>query len=148
MIKTSKNITRWVCPSQILPLCLNHHVPTLLMWHINMWYFCSLCLSFNHPPMPLNTWHLLIPNNLIQVILFLDIRTWLSYVWYLLCHLPPWHPKVISVSCNNFIFNILYLPLWYQCPLYRGEGILVCDRLAANPLQKIGHCFSRKRILA
>ena len=50
MIKTSKNIMRWVCTSQIIPLHINHNVPMVLLLHTNMWSFCSICLIFNQPP--------------------------------------------------------------------------------------------------
>ena len=119
--KNEKIIMRWVCLLQILPLRLNHHVTTLLLWHTNLWILRSRRLRFNHLPMPLRIWQPLLPNKVIQVILFLDIRTGLSYVWYRLYHLPPWHPKVRCVSCNNYIFNILYLIFRYQRMLYRGE---------------------------
>ena len=148
MSKTSKNIMRWVCPSQILPLRLNNRVPTVLFWHKNMLSFHSHCLSFNCPSMPIQIWQPLSLNKVIQLILCLDIITCLSYVWYHMYHLPPWHPKFHSVSFNNYIFNILYLPLRYQCLIYQGRSILVCDWLSANPLQTIGHCLSNNRILA
>ena len=111
MSKMSKNITRWVCPSHILPLCPNHHVPTVLLWHKNMWLVHIFCLRFNHPPMPLHIWQPLLPNKLIQVIICLEIRTCLYYVWYFLYHLLTWHTKFRHVSSKNYIVNIIYLPL-------------------------------------
>ena len=109
--KTSKNIMRSVCPSQILPLCINHNVLTVLLWHTNLWSFCSHWLIFNFLPMSLQIWKPLLPNKVIQVIIWLDIRNFLSYFVYCLYPLLPWHPKVRRVSCSNYIFNIIYLPL-------------------------------------
>ena len=79
MIKTSKNTTRWVCPLQILPLCINHHVPTVLMWYKNLWFFCSRWMIFNHTSMPLQIWQTLLPNKAVQVIFCFYIRNWLYY---------------------------------------------------------------------
>ena len=94
-------------------------------------------MSFNHFLMHVHTWQPLFSNKVIQVILCLDIRTCLYYVWYSLYHLPPWHPKVLSVSCNNYIFNILYLPLRQQRLIYMGEVLsnviglmtIICKKL-------------------
>ena len=120
MRKTSKNITRWFFPSQTPPIRLNHHVPTVLLSHTNMQFFRSHCLIFNHPPTPLYIWQPIFPNKVIQVITCLYIRTFLSYVWYNLYCLLPWHPKVRRVSCNNYIFNIIYLIMRYQILLSWG----------------------------
>ena len=35
-------------PPQILPLCLNYHVPKIMLWHTNMWLFSSHFLICNH----------------------------------------------------------------------------------------------------
>ena len=64
--------------------------------------------------MPLHIWKPIFPNKVIQFILCLDIRTCLSCIWYCLYHLLTLYPKVISVSCNNYFFKVLYLPLRYQ----------------------------------
>ena len=135
---------RWVCPSQTLPLCLNHHVPMVLLWHKNLQYLCSRYLRFDHPLMPPHIWQPLLPNKVVQVVLWLGVITWLSYVWYHMYHLPPWNPKVRRVPYNNYIFNILYLPLQYKFLLYQGEGIIKCDRLAANTLKKCSLSFEER----
>ena len=59
---------------QILPLLLNNHLSTVLLWHTNMWLFRSRCLIFNHPPMPLHIWNPLLPNKLVKFIICLNIR--------------------------------------------------------------------------
>ena len=123
MSETSKNITRWVCPYQILPLCLNHNVPMVLLWHIDMWSFRSCCLRCNHPPMPLQIWQPLFPNKSTEVILYLKEIICLSYIWYNLYNLLPWHPNVCRVSCNNYIFNILHLSFQWQHSLSQREVI-------------------------
>ena len=117
MSKTSKNIMRWVFPSQILPLRINHHVSTVLMWHKSLWSLRGYCLSLHHPPMSLHIWQPVFLNKGTQVILYLNIQVCLSYVWYNLYCLLPWHPTVFQVPFTKYIFNILYLALWWQRPI-------------------------------
>ena len=111
MIKTSKNITGWFIPSHILPLRPNHHVPTVLLWHANMLFFRIICLMFNYLPVYLHICQPIFPNKVIQVVLCLNRIICLSYVWYNLYHLLPRNPMVWPLSCNNYIFNIIFLPL-------------------------------------
>ena len=127
---------RQVCLPQILPLCLKNHVPTILLWHTNMWLFHSRCLIFNCLSIPLQVWHTLLSKYLIILVLWLNIIIRLSYIWYNLYHLLSKHPKVLRVSCKNYILNIIYPYFWRQCTLSQREGILICDRVLANPFQK------------
>ena len=135
--KMIENITRWVCQLQILTLQINHHVPMVLLWHVNVWLLCSHFLICNHATLPLQIWQPLFPNKSIQVIICLKVLMFLSYVWYNLYCLLPWHPKVWRVSSNNYISNILYLPFQYQHQIYLREWILLCDWLSDNNFQKL-----------
>ena len=127
----SKDITRWVCTSQIIALRLNHHEQTVLVWRTNMWLLLSSCMSFHHLPMPVHIWKPILPNNVIQFILWLNIQIFLSCVWYNLYHPLPQHPKVFCVSCNNYIFNIIYLPFTIATPNI-SEGRHCCMWLACS----------------
>ena len=55
---TSKNIMIWVFLLQIIPLCLNHHVPTVLLCHKNIHLLWSIHLSLNYPSITIQFWHL------------------------------------------------------------------------------------------
>ena len=50
MIKTSKNIMKWVCLLYILPIHLNHHVTMVLLWHANMWFYIVVHWSWTNRP--------------------------------------------------------------------------------------------------
>ena len=98
--------------------------------------------------MPLQILQPLFPNKVIQLIICLNIRIFLSYVWCDLYHLLTWYPKVCRVSCNNNILNMIYLPLREQRPTSQREFIALCDSFSANIFQRIGHYHYRKTILA
>ena len=106
----------------------------VMLWHINLRFFQSLRLIFNHHPTPIQFWQPLIPNKLIQLILCLEITILMYNFWYNLYHLLLTHTSVCCVSRNSYIFNMIQLIVQQKCPL-------------ANIYQTIYHFHYMNRIL-
>ena len=98
--ESMKNGTRWVSASQHIPLFLNHHVPYILLWNINMGYLLCCLLRFHHPYTSLQGMHIYLYNHIVNIIIYL-------YQWF--CY-PKIRPNLNTISPSNSNVSCIFLP--------------------------------------
>ena len=145
MIKTSKSIMRWVCLSHIIPPCLNHDVPMVLLWHTNIWLFCSRWMRFNHQPTVWYRWKIQTQpsvsctniNQFLNDFVFGDSKSTvlICQEWSKVEQPRPWHiprPSALELWYSKMTQSLL--PLKHQQHTCKNVGNHIVLTFSIPPL--------------